>query len=202
MAQRLPHLLLADAGRAEGARRGREHRRSGRQGQGRQARQARAWQGIEEPTRHPRGAPSGRVDQPAPAAPQRRRGGRYGRRRPRDERRRAKGGRGDGGLCRAPEARHSAHWPFGPGVRRGLRHGAPVRHRPRRDNRQSVRRDDGQPLPRARHRWRPQAVRAAAVVHPRARREPLGARQHQGGLHGDRHRLRLDRLRRDGPAQR
>lgn len=89
-----------------------------------------------------------------------------------------------------------------PRVRRGLRDRAPVRHRSRRARCQPERRDDGEPHARAGDGGRPEAVRAAAGALALARRVALDPRQHQGGLDRDRHRLRLDRVRRDRPGQR
>mmetsp|Transcript_62776 Transcript_62776/g.148667 ORF Transcript_62776/g.148667 Transcript_62776/m.148667 type:complete len:274 (-) Transcript_62776:231-1052(-) len=104
-------------------------------------------------------------------------------------------GRPGGGLQHPAQAGDAADGAVGPGVRRGGGDGAPVRHCPRRPRHQPDRRDPPQCLPRARHRRRPQALRAATELHPRAPRRTVAPRQHQGVLHGDGNHLWQHRLR-------
>jgi hypothetical protein len=67
-----------------------------------------------------------------------------------------------------------------PCVRRGLRDGAPVRHRDGRDRHQPQQRDAPEPVPGAGHHGRPEAGGAAAELHTGARRHQGHPGQHQG----------------------
>mmetsp|Transcript_4357 Transcript_4357/g.15095 ORF Transcript_4357/g.15095 Transcript_4357/m.15095 type:complete len:390 (-) Transcript_4357:403-1572(-) len=96
------------------------------------------------------------------------------------------------------QPRPPAHRLLRPRLRRGIRHGAPVRHCDGRHHRQPHARDAPEPLPRARDDGRPQARGAPAKLHSRLRREARHPRQHQGELHRNRHHLWQHRLRVDG----